>query len=662
MSNKKKVFLTIVILFSILSLLSFAQAQTTNYQFTINNNGDETEVYELSVDRFSDYVTFSENPVSIGAGKSQIITLESTIPCENEGKHGVSFNLYGQKSKKIIEIPFDINVASCYGYEVQIGEKVITTDATKVVFKPYEGSYEFCKDEKASIPILITNKNQAKNFKFNLEDIDFAKLSGKKLSLQANQKGVLYIDLLPLVAGDYDFNLSIATDETRKIPISLKTKNCYSVSVDFGVDNIAICGCEPYAYDFLVTNNGIKKEEIGLKLEGPDWISLGLNQNFELESGKSISVGLNIDAPCKSKKYAADIIAYLTAQPDIRATDSIGITILSKDDCYETRIETDDIVKIDYNGTSLPVRVTNYGTEQIVYSIVLEGPEWIKMMGNNTLSLEPEETKIIDLGIRPGEDVEEGDYDIKINLNSEKASHSKDIEIELRKKSIVLENITGWYGSYKNYVWIIAGLMVLLIIPAYFLIFITGAKTKTKKKSKRKIKREWMIWLLIILISTALAYLVGTLIIKILNSLLWQKILWFRYYIYTIIIVIAAIYLISMVRRAQKKKKKKLKKSQKKIETKKIEEKKKSEKKSKKNNKIKRKHLRYFLIIPLILILAGILFYFFIPDNSLLQHITGFLLLYYPYIIAGIILLVILILLLSFGMDKNKKQKSKKKN
>ena len=640
MPNKKKVFVISLVLFSIFFLMSFAQAQTT-YSFTINNNEDETEGYELSADMFSEYISFNENPAYINAGDSKTITLTAKIPCENAGSYSPNFIIYAQNTKETIKIPFNINVPSCYGYEVQAGENIIAEKQAKVFFKPHEGAYELCVNEKASIPVLITNAAQARAFKFKLEGIDFAKLSGKELLLKANQKGVLYVSLEPGYEGNYTLDLGIITDKARNIPIDLRIKKCYSVWADLAIDNIAICGCEPSSYDFFVGNNGLKKEKIGLKLEGPEWVSLGITQDIELEAGKNGTVGLNIDAPCTARTYDADIIAYLADNPDIKAEEPIIIAILSKEDCYKTEIETSDRVRIDYNGISLPVKIINYGAARIDYSVVLEGQEWVKA-DNNTISLEPGEIKTINLGILPGEDIKEGNYKIKIKLDSEKASYSKEVIVRLRKESTILENISNniakWYNSYYRYFLSGVGVILVLVIVLFLILSTKKARLKAEKKRKRRIKIKWLKWLLVLLVLAGLAYL-----IKLFDQTVWGWILWYRYYIYTLVALVIAVYLI---RKVFGKRKKRLKKA------KKIEEKKTAEKNIKKIKKPK-KHFRYFFIVLVALILAAIFVYFSVYYN-LLQYVSEFLLVYYLYIIAGIVLLIILILLFSLLRRKTK--------
>src|SRR3989338_3016647 len=382
MQNKKKVFLTGV-LFSIslllsLLLMSFAQAGPETYQFTINNDGDKAESYELSVDLFSEYITFSENPVSINSKESRIITLTADIPCENTGSYSLNFVVYARESKETIKIPFSINVPSCLGYDAQLGENVITKNATKIVFRPYSGIYELCANEKSSIPVLITNNAQPKSFGFDVTDIGFEKLSGKKLSLKANQMGVVYLNLIPAEEGNYTLNVSIATEKARKLPLSFEVKKCYSAWVDFGVDDLSICGCEPYSYDISVGNDGIKREEIALELDAPDWISLGVNQNFWLDAGENMSIGLNMNVQCAARKYSAKLAAYISGQPELKFEDSLGVSVVSKEECYKTAIEAPDRIVTDYDGISLPIKVISYGAQQIAYSVDIEGPEWVK--------------------------------------------------------------------------------------------------------------------------------------------------------------------------------------------------------------------------------------------------------------------------------------------
>ena len=104
--------------------------------------------------------------------------------------------------------------------------------------------------------------------------------------------------------------------DQNEAPFDLRVKECYSVEIT-DLKDISVCGCEPYSYDFFVKNNGLRKGEFALELDGPKWLSLSLEQNFELEPGSNISIGLNIDAPCSGfREYDAMVTANLADNQD----------------------------------------------------------------------------------------------------------------------------------------------------------------------------------------------------------------------------------------------------------------------------------------------------------------------------------------------------------
>jgi len=85
-------------------------------------------------------------------------------------------------------------------YTVELGEYHASTETiTRGEFRPYSGPYTVCAGETRVIPIWIKNKQNTKQFDFELEKIDFAALSGKGFSLAPGQEGVLFIILNPIM-------------------------------------------------------------------------------------------------------------------------------------------------------------------------------------------------------------------------------------------------------------------------------------------------------------------------------------------------------------------------------------------------------------------------------------------------------------------------------
>ena len=213
--------------------------------------------------------------------------------------------------------------------------------------------------------------------------------------------------------------------------------------------------------------------------------------------------------------------------------------MVSKEECYKTAIEAPDRIVTDYDGISLPIKVISYGAQQIAYSVDIEGPEWVKSDSSN-VNLGPGGIVVINLAINPGEDVKEGNYKAKISMDSEKVSYSKDIYIRLRKKNPFFEGFAKLFSSYSAYIYSIAGIALVVIL----MLFLASSarksqKIKTEKRRRKRKSRAWLAWLFI-LIFAGLVYLANTLLAK-QTSLLWQLIIWWRYYIYALVIAILII-------------------------------------------------------------------------------------------------------------------------
>jgi membrane protease YdiL (CAAX protease family) len=612
------------------------------YRFSLKNNEAFSETYALSADKFSDSVSFDQDKIVLASGEIGPILVFVDLPCDLTGEHTVNIIVKGEKSGEK-KIPIKLNLVSCYNYDVELGKDfLITGEKRKLAFEGYEGNYFVCKGDKKAIPLLVTNKGVDNDYSLGIGGAGWAKLSGSSLKLAKNQRGVVYLSLLPpeelIGTFELEFNIVNSLGNIEKsIPIEVDIERCYGINISLPRDEDVLCGCEPKRYDVFVENIGKYNDSFDFVTE-PFWASLELDESIGLGASDGAFVNLSVEPPCNELKATeVKITGFLRSHPEIKQSASLKLDFLSEDKCYGAVISADKQVEIDYDATSIPFTIKNEGGKEITYSISLDAPSWVSSEIER-VSLKPGDAVELNLFIWLNGSVAENDYAVKINLDSEDYTQSKIIVLNLKEET-ELNNVKRFVEDYWYYF-----LAVVLLVGIFIIVF--SGRKKKKELGRQKKPKKWIPYAILIFILLAVIAVIIYLLYRFsLFSKIGWFLFWYQYYIYTLLLLLVILILIILFFVKRGKKKKKIK----------------TEVKKAVKGKVKRVFGSIYIFLILIIII-GIIAY---SLNEYNLFVKEFILTYLYYIIFGIALLIILILIIRFnkwmtdlflGEKKNKKR------
>jgi 3D (Asp-Asp-Asp) domain-containing protein len=131
--------------------------------------------------------------------------------------------------------------------------------------------------------------------------------------------------------------------------------------------------------------------------------------------------------------------------------------------------------------------VRNDGIKKTHYKVSLDGVSWVSV-SPETLELNSGQTGNLNLIVNPGTGVEPGTYGVKINLDSNGAVYSKNVDLVLRKESEFMKKLKENVKFYQYYIYLLIVIVILIII---FRKPIIRIKNKTQKNyEKYKVKQE----------------------------------------------------------------------------------------------------------------------------------------------------------------------------
>jgi heme/copper-type cytochrome/quinol oxidase subunit 2 len=547
--------------------------------------------------------------------------------------------------------------------KIQLGEPYVNLeDFSNIKFSSHSDQYDICLSDQTVIPVLIKNRNDfSDTFSFTI-DKEYVSIPVKSAVIGKGKSAVLPLIVNPSSIVDGILQLDIVTKEERiKRSVMIKTniEQCRSFSLNFEKTKDELCGCDKPSYNLVIENEGTQLDVFELKVDAPDWVNITfINDTIEIGPDQGEIVELDLSVPCDQKGIYTINLEAVSSITGVRKEANLELGVSSQEECYNTQITAKD-VKINYLGGSFPIKISNNGIKDLIYSLSLDGIDWYEL-SQTDFSLKSNEEKIINLALYPGEDVVEGDYSVDIRLNSGGDDMLEPFNIRLQKKSTIYDKI-AFYLNYSKY-YILSAVILFVIILLLVMFFRQRKKNnpnvskndktksdlkkkelKDKKQEKKVVEKKvadkkekkklsfveyGYLGIVILLFLGIIGYigykfykpsLTG---IKLAGSFLAANYIYVISGLVGLLVLFAVIYLIvKMVKKRRKK-----------------------------NKKFNKKFLKVLSLILLLLVLAGgiySLFYF-----NLFQYIIDFVLVYYPYILMGMGILIILILILHFHTKK----------
>jgi uncharacterized membrane protein len=684
--NVKKIFLNLFLLLVLLIGLVNAQEDFTAsslpsielcpcsnqaYAVTIENTGTVASSYEvLASGTAVGWVNFNPDKFILSPGQKGSFFVFVNSDCNIEGDYELEIfitttNGVTKVIKQVLEF------SQCYDYSLERGNVIDEADES-IEFSQHDKFYLLCKDEQKSIPILITNnENFGNRYRLFLDAPEWAGLNVGSAGLGTKKSGIFLINFDTTdTEGEFDFRLNAISElgkVQRKKSIEVNVGECYALELELEKEKDVVCGGEEKSYDAAIKNTGTLGQNVKLELKAQEWASVG-NDSFYLGSGQEKILTLSV-SPDDDVSGSFLVEVFAVAGNKTLGSGEVEIDVMSKSDCYKADISTKTSINNFYSHDLFFAKVKNSGIKKAAYDVSLEGVSWVSA-SPKTLELNPGQVGNINLNINPSTDVDPGTYGIEINLESNGAVYSKNVDIVLRKESEFMKKFKAAVKFYQYYIYLLILLIVLIIVfrkqikKRYEKYKVKSErlralrlarkkreeerereleeKRKEEKKARKKEKKKkkfdiffkkynlWIYVSLLIAIGIFLGHQNRLFNARYLHLYIRNFFVGYLYYILIGIGSIVVIFLLFLFYNLIRKKREKVKKLSKKAE--------------KRVRKKKTLGKNYFWIFVIILI--GLLIY--ANSFNLFDDVRDLFILYQYYFVLGIVILVAIILLIIF--------------
>ena len=550
----------------------------------ITNDEDFENQYRLFLDA-PEWTGLNIDSVRLGAGKAGLFFINYDAT-DVDGQFDFKLNSISELGKVQRKKNIEASVEDCYALELELEKE---KDAV-------------CGGEKKNYEISLKNPvTSGKNVGLEsggAEWTGFGNRTSFDLKSEDEETAILSINPGDDVSGSFLVSVSAVVDnKTRasdEIKIDVTSKfECYkaTVSAKTSITNL-------YSQDFFsakVKNDGIKKTDYNVSLEGVSWVSAS-PETLELNPDQTGNINLNVDP-------GADI------EP---GTYGVKINLESKGNVYSKNVdivlkkESESVKKVKSAAKAYQYYI--YLLVVIIVLIFVFRKQIIKSKNNikkryEKYNVKSERLKASRLARKEKEEEKEKEREQKKKQEEKKKeSEEKKKEENARKEKL------------------------------------KETKKKTKKKFKISLGKTWIYILLVIALGIFVGHQNRMFNAKYLHIYIKNIFVGYLYYILIGAGVVVVLFLLLLFYNHISKEEKKQGKTKKRIK----KEAKRPEKKSKKK---KEYSAPYFKILTFILL--GIVIYSMSYFN-LVDDIKDFFVLYQFYIVSGIAILVAIILLIRF--------------
>ena len=232
--------------------------------------------------------------------------------------------------------------------------------------------------------------------------------------LKAGEEKTIYTYVTPNIdvsSGNYFVNTVVSTEDgTKKVSHSFMIKNCYLSDLSFKQNSRTSCpGDKGILYELLLRNSGEYRENYELDVKG-DGVTLS-NNVIALNPGESKTIYAYVDAGEHDEGVNQFNVVAKTSSGNIIEA---GGAVLNINPCYDFDVIADrnTFSICDGEKDSAQLTVTNLGSTDNVYSLLLEAPEWVNV-DKNSIELRKGSNGVVSLEMSPDYGVE-GSFNIVV--------------------------------------------------------------------------------------------------------------------------------------------------------------------------------------------------------------------------------------------------------
>lgn len=429
----------------------------------------ETEFYEVIInppkkaDGKYNLITYVESEGGIKKKFEQVLEV---VPCQTIEIKPVVYTL---KDCPCSSTKFEYDIKNI-GSEPEIIDFSLNKFSENVVFS--EQKMKLAPGEEKRLYLY-----------FNPECSVFGKYD-IKLKASARNSGLtyqtkVYFDILPC----YDFSVApgesyVYTEETEMNPPLFS-------ELDLG-EGYKVCDSEVLVVPVKVENNAEIENNYEIKIKGDvDWKGIDTE---EMILGPESSDLFNV-VFYPPKYTSGEFVFSLTVLSELGG----GIVSDTKipllvENCYVPEISEDykEIV-VNYTKQDNEFIINNTGIKKVTYMLDLEGVDFAEF-DKYVLSLNPGESKSVNIRTYPTEDVKQDKYPVVVKLTSKLNGVEYEENIVIRVKQL------GFFGKVwefiKEYKWYLLNAMILLIILLVLISYVNKHPIKEDKKVLEKEEKK----------------------------------------------------------------------------------------------------------------------------------------------------------------------------
>jgi len=451
------------------SSVSLCSCAAQSYRISIKNTGNDASAYDIQpASNVQSIIKINPSKFSLKPNQRTEFQAIVNAPCDTSGSLAAQIIVRTDKGLvKALNQKYEIK--ECFSYTIAKG-RILSEIKAKIEPEVYDGSYEICENTESFVPLFFSNKDSRDNsYQLSVEGADWAVPPVKEFSIKAKKSAVALIQLNPSAESEGSYQIKANSVSTigsveNSALLDVNVSKCYEIGIEVEKKEGVLCGGDKEKYEVKLLNKGRFDEDIGLEVEGIEWLS-PTEESVNVKAGETKAVSINAMPPSETEgKFNAELSAFIVKTPEVRSgKESIEVEVKPKSECYKGEIIGKGNIRTSYSGQFVNFRVRNGGERSAKYKLFVDGPGWISAEPSE-LCLEPGQFFNANIRLNPSEDVAEGEYDAEIKLNHDDAEYSKQIKVNLKKRNPAILWAVGFYKFYKYYVYLAIVLLIILFL------------------------------------------------------------------------------------------------------------------------------------------------------------------------------------------------------
>ena len=380
------------------------------FYVNLQNAGRYSDTYDLSSS--VSWAVFSDDPVTVDAGKSKTVAMALTPPAGTKGMQTITVSVKSQKFYSTDSDTVQLNVLDCYSMAAELQPSEISICLGEVVTQKLTISNTGGKADTFSIIVpnwVSVDKTSVL--------IDSKKTADVILTLKPTQKGRTFFNVTAVSSRD--------PNQKAVIPASVDAQECRGVAVI--VTPASAYVCQGVEADFTIAVKNLGTIEDTFNITSTSGVLQFNKLVLEPKETKELSLRiLNITTP---GNYTVSV----KAQSD-SISDSDAVTVVV-DNCYAASMDiSPQNTSVCAGGAvNYTVAVKNTGKLSDSYTLSVQSP----IVGNvsRQFTLGPGQVRMEYFTVQTPSDSQANDYVIKVSLESSHSSASSQSVLTVKPKS-----------------------------------------------------------------------------------------------------------------------------------------------------------------------------------------------------------------------------------